>query len=229
LTDATGRLEEAMGYRFRDPELIDEALTHPSHTAESDGEVDYDRLEFLGDAVLQLAVTRFLFEAMPGSAEGEMTLVRAGVVAEPMLAEIARTWGVPQAVRLGKGETQTGGRDKDSILADVVEALIGAVYLESGFEDAEALVRRHWAEAIEERAAAPGGRDYKTRLQEVLVADGRTVRYQVTETGPQHAKEFTATVLADGEPLSVGEGTSKKRAEQDAARKALGHLVIRDR
>lgn len=228
MTDPLQRLEDSMGYDFREPALLEEALTHPSHTAESESEVDYDRLEFLGDAVLQLAVTRFLFDAMPDGGEGEMTLVRAGVVAEPMLAEIARAWGVPEAVRLGKGEGQTGGREKDSILADVVEALIGAVYLESGLDAAEALVRKHWAEAIQERAEAPGGRDYKTRLQEVLVADGHRVRYQVTDTGPQHAKEFTATVLADGEALATGNGTSKKRAEQDAARKALGHLASAD-
>jgi ribonuclease III len=228
MTDPRKRLEDAVGYRFVDGDLLDEALTHPSYTAEHEGVPDYDRLEFLGDAVLQLAVTRFLYEAMPQAAEGEMTLVRAGVVAEPLLAQIARTWRVPEAVRLGRGEELTGGREKDSILADVVEALIGVVYLESGFGAAESIVRRHWTEAIEERAETPGGRDYKTRLQEILVAGGRSIRYQVTDTGPQHAKEFTATVLSDGEALATGNGSSKKRAEQDAARKALRRLATRD-
>ena len=217
-------LEAAIGYVFQDPALLEEALTHPSHTAENEGVRDYDRLEFLGDAVLQLAVTRYLFEAMPEAAEGEMTLVRAAVVSEPALAEIGREWGVQVAVLLGKGEELTGGREKDSILSDVVEALIGVVYLESGLEAAEGVVRRHWAEAIDERAVSPGHRDYKTRLQEVLIAAGRDVRYAVTDTGPEHAKQFTATALANGEELATGTGSSKKRAEQEAARRALEQL-----
>ena len=225
MTDRIGQLEDAIGYRFRDTALLDEALTHPSYTAENEGDLDYDRLEFLGDAVLQLAVTRHLFEAMPAAPEGEMTLVRAAVVSEPMLAEIAKTWGVQDTVRLGKGEELTGGREKDSILSDVVEALIGVIYLEAGFAAAEEVVRRHWAEAIDERAVAPGLRDYKTRLQEVLIAAGRDVRYVVTDAGPQHAKEFTATAVSAGEELATGVGSSKKRAEQEAARLALEGLA----
>lgn len=224
MTDPTGRLEEALGYCFEDAALLEEALSHPSYTAENEDEVDYDRLEFLGDAVLQLAVTRYLFEAMPGRSEGEMTLVRAAVVSEPALAAVGRALGVADTVRLGKGEELTGGRDKDSILSDVVEALIGAVYLESGFEAAEAIVRRHWADAIDERAVAPGHRDYKTRLQEVLIAAGRDIRYVISATGPQHAKEFAATVLSGDEELATGTGSSKKRAEQQAARLALEEL-----
>ena len=228
MTDRIGELEAAIGYRFLDTALLDEALAHPSFTAENKGDLDYDRLEFLGDAVLQLAVTRYLFEAMPDAREGEMTLVRAAVVSEPLLAEIARTWGVQNAVRLGKGEELTGGREKDSILSDVVEALIGVIFVEAGFAAAEEVAHRHWALAIDERTVAPGERDYKTRLQEVLIASGRDVRYVVTDAGPQHAKEFTATVTSAGEELATGAGSSKKRAEQEAARQALDRLAERE-
>jgi ribonuclease-3 len=214
-------LEQAFGYRFADAQLLEEALTHPSFTAEHPGFADYDRLEFLGDAVLQLAVTRYLYTAMPVATEGDLTLVRAGVVSEPALAAIGRAWGVPHAIRLGRGEHLSGGREKDSIISDVVEALLGVVYLESGFAAAEEIVQRHWGPLIDERAAAPGHRDYKTRLQEVLVASGRDVDYLITDTGPQHAKVFTATAVSEGEELATGMGSSKKRAEQEAARVAL--------
>lgn len=204
--------------------MRDEALTHPSFAAEHAMASHYERLEFLGDAVLQMAVTRYVYAAMPGAPEGDMTLVRAGVVAEPALAAMGRAWGVPDAVRLGRGETLTGGRDKESIVSDVVEALLGAVYLEAGFAAAEEIVLRHWTDLIDDLTAAPGRRDYKTRLQEVLVAAGTDVSYIVTDTGPQHAKEFTATAVSVGEELATGHGSSKKRAEQDAARLALEKL-----
>lgn len=217
-------LEASIGYTFQDLALLDEALSHPSFTSENEGRPDYDRLEFLGDAVLQLAVTRYLFEAMPDAAEGEMTLVRADVVSELALAEIGKEWGVQDAVLLGRGEELTGGREKSSILSDVVEALIGVVYLEAGFGAAEELIRRHWSDAIDERAEAPGHLDYKTRLQEVMIAAGRDVRYVITDTGPEHAKEFTATAVSDGDELATGTGSSKKRAEQEAARQVLEQL-----
>ena len=232
MTDAgsqpIGELEQAIGYSFADAQLLDEALTHPSFAAEHPGFADYDRLEFLGDAVLQLAVTRYLYTAMPTASEGDLTLVRAGVVSEPALAVIGRAWGVPQAIRLGRGEDLSGGRDKDSIISDVVEALLGVVYLESGFAAAEEIVQQHWGPLIDERAAAPGHRDYKTRLQEVLVASGREVDYVITDTGPQHAKAFTATAVSEGEELATGMGSSKKRAEQEAARVALERLASVD-
>ena len=219
--DPIAAVEEAMGYRFQDPAMRDEALTHPSFAAEHGMAPNYERLEFLGDAVLQMAVTRYVYNAMPGAPEGDMTLVRAGVVAEPALAAMGRAWGVPDAVRLGRGETLTGGRDKESIVSDVVESLLGAVYLEAGFAAAEEIGRRRGGELIDELTTAPGSRDYKTRLQEVLVAAGTDVSYVVTDTGPQHAKEFTATAVSGGEELATGHGSSKKRAEQNAARLAL--------
>lgn len=218
-------LEQALGYRFESEAMLAEALTHPSFTAEHSGSTDYDRLEFLGDSVLQLAVTRYLYSAMPEASEGEMTLLRAGVVSEPALAAIGKEWGVPDAVRFGRGEELSGGKDKDSIISDVVEALLGVVYLESGLAAAEEIIGRHWGPIIDERASAPGDRDYKTRLQEVLVASGRDVDYLISDTGPQHAKEFTAIVVSGGKELATGTGSSKKRAEQEAARLAIEHLA----
>lgn len=224
MTEPIVALEQAIGYRFESADLRDEALTHSSYTAEHEGAADYDRLEFLGDAVLQLAVTRYLYEAMPGASEGEMTLVRAGVVSEPTLATVGKAWGVSDAVRLGRGEELSGGRDKDSIVSDVVEALLGVIYLEGGLEAAEDVVVRHWGQLVEERAVAPGQRDYKTRLQEVLVAAGSDVEYVITDAGPQHSKEFTAIAISGDRELATGFGSSKKRAEQEAARRALERL-----
>jgi ribonuclease-3 len=141
---------------------------------------------------------------------------------------MGRAWGVPDAVRLGRGETLTGGRDKESIVSDVVESLLGAVYLDAGFAAAEEIVLRHWAELVDDLTAEPGRRDYKTRLQEVLVAEGTDVSYVVTDTGPEHAKEFTAIAVSAGEELATGHGSSKKRAEQNAARLALDKVQSPD-
>lgn len=218
---AVEHLATVFGFRLSDLDVLTTALTHPSYAAEHPRATDYQRLEFLGDAVLELAVTSFIHDEFPTATEGEMTLVRAGVVSEPTLASIAVDWGVPDLILLGRGEERSGGRHKESILSDVVESLLGAVFLEAGLEHVEQIVHAHWAPTIRERAGAPGGGDYKTRLQESLAADGKTVTYAVVEAGPQHAKEFTATVYVSGERLATGIGTSKKRAEQAAARRAL--------
>jgi len=218
---ASGHLAGVLGYRIVDDSLLTTALTHPSYASEHPGAGDYQRLEFLGDAVLELAVTRYLYDAFPDATEGEMTLMRASVVSETALAAVAERWGIPTLVRLGRGEEATGGREKHSILSDVVEALLAAVYLDAGFDRIELIVWEHWKPMIDERSGTPGRTDYKTRLQEVLVAAGRDVEYIVTAVGPQHARVFTAVVRSDGEDLAVGTGTSKKRAEQDAAKQAL--------
>ncbi len=223
--DVSESLELAFDYQIADETLFVTALTHGSFASEHPGASDYQRLEFLGDAVLEVAVTRYIYEHFPEATEGEMTVMRAGVVAEPALASIAREWGIPQMIRLGRGEESTGGRDKNSILSDVVESLLAAVYLDASIERVEQIIHKHWAPMITERAATRGGLDYKTRLQEALVADGRDVEYGVTETGPQHAREFTAVVQSAGDTLATGTGTSKKRAEQDAARLALEGLA----
>lgn len=222
---AAKHLEGVLGLRFNDLALLETALTHPSYASEHSRSSDYQRLEFLGDAVLELAVTHYIYQAYPDATEGEMTLLRAAVVSEPALGSIAEAWGVGEFMLLGRGEDLSGGRDKHSILSDVVEALLAAVLLDAGFDRAEQIVRDHWAAMIDERAGAPGHRDYKTRLQELLVASGRTVEYEVAEEGLQHAKQFTATVRASGKALATGTGTSKKRSEQDAARRALDGLA----
>lgn len=212
------------GYRITDLALLERALTHSSYASENSRSMDYQRLEFLGDAVLELAVTSFIYDEYPSATEGEMTLLRAAVVSEPALASIAESWGLPDQLLLGRGEELSGGRGKHSILSDVVESLLAAVYIDAGLRRANQIVRDHWAPMIHERAGTPGQRDFKTRLQERLVAAGRTIEYTVTETGPQHARHFAATVSSSGEDLASGTGTSKKRAEQDAAQKALALL-----
>ena len=217
-------IEAALGHRFLDPKLASLALTHRSYAAEHDLDVSYERLEFLGDAVLQLVVTRYLYDTYGDLAEGEMAKVRAAVVNQKTLAGIARDLGVGDHLLLGQGEEASGGRDKDSILADVVEALLGAIYLDGGYGPAEALVLRLWVPLINDRATAPGRLDYKTRLQEALAQRGVHPRYEINEAGPDHAKVFTAELWVNGELLGKGEGSSKKRAEQAAAKDAIGRI-----
>jgi ribonuclease-3 len=229
VADATlTALQTAVGYTFSDGDLLHLALTHRSHSSENDSVDSYERLEFLGDAVLQLAVTHYLYDEYPELPEGEMAKVRAAVVNERSLAQIARGWRLGEALLLGRGEELTGGREKESILSDVVESILGAVYLEGGFAAAKEVVLRHWMPLVDERAAAPGRRDYKTRLQERIAQSGARPRYEVDDTGPEHAKEFTAQVYIDDELLGTGTGTSKKRAEQAAARAAAEALGLGD-
>lgn len=222
---ALERLAAALGHEFGDRELFRTALVHRSHASEWGRDDSYERLEFLGDAVLQLAVTDYLYATYPGLAEGEMAKVRAAVVNERTLATIARLIGVTDAVMLGRGEELTGGRDKDSILSDVVESLLGALYLEAGYETTREIIVERWGPLIDDRAADPGRRDYKTRLQESLARQGLRPIYEVEESGPEHAKRFTARVLADGRVLGTGSGTSKKRAQQQAAEQAAALRV----
>jgi ribonuclease-3 len=224
VVSAANRLEQALGYQFRDRELLRLALVHRSLAAEVRSEASYERLEFLGDAVLQLAVTGYLYAEFPDLAEGEMAKVRAGVVDAGTLAALARKFEVGPELLLGHGEEITGGRCKDSILADVVEAIVGAVYVDAGFDRACDIVVRHWSELIDRRAASPGRHDYKTRLQERLARDAMRPRYEITESGPEHDKHFEAEVWAEDRMLGTGSGTSKKRAEQDAAHAATRHL-----
>lgn len=224
---AVAALETQLGHAFADRELLRKALMHRSYAGEAQLTISYERLEFLGDAVLQLSVTRYLFETFPDMTEGQMAKVRAAVVSENILAEIARTIGVGPAILLGRGEELTGGREKDSLLSDVVEALVGAVFVEGGLVVADEMIIRLWSPIIDRRAEAPGKRDYKTRLQEMLARNGQRPDYQVDERGPEHAKEFTARVLAGGEQLGEGMGSSKKRAEQAAAMAATAVLDAR--
>ena len=163
-------LEEQFGYTFSDPQLLKLALTHRSISSEDGSRHDNERLEFLGDAVLQLSITGYLYDTYPDLPEGNLAKIRAGLVSRPVLADVARSIGLSDHIELTLAEERTGGRDKDSIMADALEAVIGAVYLDSGLESATNLVLRLWGGRVEERARRPGLKDYKTRLQEVLAA-----------------------------------------------------------
>jgi ribonuclease-3 len=200
-------------------------VAHRSWCAESNGVESNERLEFLGDAVLGLVVTDHIFLTYPGLPEGELAKVRASLVNSAALAEVAAALDVGRALLLGKGEDASGGREKPSILADAMEALIGAVYLDGGWDAAARLVMGLLGERIEEAAAGPGGQDYKTRLQELAARRfDQLPRYEVHDDGPDHAKRFYARVLLGGRGWGVGTGRSKKQAEQAAAREAWAAL-----
>ncbi len=228
--DARSRdLDAALGFKFRDAQLIDRALAHRSYCAEHPDTLSNERLEFLGDAVLGLVVTDYMFGEYPEMPEGELAKLRASVVNSEVLADVAREVQLGASLLLGKGEEATGGRDKPSILADAMEAVIAAVYLDGGWDAARKLVLRVLAPRIIEGASGPGGHDYKTRLQELATQTfDQLPRYQVRHEGPDHSKRFFATVLLRGEPWGTGEGRSKKHAEQAAARVAWRYLRERE-
>ena len=220
-------LEGALGVRFRDQAIIERALAHRSYCAEHpDTAVSNERLEFLGDAVLGLVVTDYMFREYPDMPEGELAKLRASVVNSEVLADVAREIDLGDALLLGKGEDASGGRAKASILADAMEAVIAAAYLDGGWDVARGLVLRLLEARIIEGAAGPGGHDYKTRLQELAARRfDQLPRYQVRHEGPDHSRRFFATVLLRGEPWGTGEGRSKKQAEQGAARMAWRRLL----
>lgn len=217
-------LEARVGYTFEQPSLLELALTHRSVSSENPARKDNERLEFLGDAVLQLVVTDLLYENYPHLAEGQMAKVRAAVVSRSSLAEIAGVLALGTHIELSASEEATGGRGKDSILADAVEALIGAIYLDGGIGPVREMIVSLWADLVAERAKQPGVKDYKTRLQELTARQGLRPQYTVVGTGPDHDRRFAAQVAVDGVVYGSGEGRSKKQAEQEAARVALGVL-----
>ena len=221
-------LQAILGVRLG-PELAELALTHRSHAFEAGGLPSNERLEFLGDAVLGLVVAERLYRGLPADAEGRLAKIRAATVNTRSLAVVARRLGVGRHVRLGRGEERSGGRDKDSILADTVEALLGAVYLDAGMAAAATVVARLFGELLDEITTRRGSLDAKTTLQELLAASViGPPRYDVDARGPDHERRFTATVLVDGEVLGSGEGRSKKEAEQSAAAQALSRLEAGD-
>ena len=206
-------------------DLVERAVTHRSFAYENGGLPTNERLEFLGDSVLGLVVTEELFRRHPDLPEGQLAKLRAAVVNSRALAEVARDLDVGQYLRLGRGEEASGGRDKSSILADAVEALIGAVYIDCGTEPARELVLRLFGGLLEGSAQLGAGLDWKTSLQELAAGKSLGVpEYQVSESGPDHAKTFQATALVGGEPVGEGEGRSKKEAEQRAAERAWTRL-----
>lgn len=204
-----------------EPELLEQALTHRSYAYENGGLPTNERLEFLGDSVLGLVVTDALYRTHPELPEGQLAKLRAAVVNMRALADVARGLGIGADVRLGRGEESTGGRGKSSILGDTLEALLGAVYLDSGLDAAADLVHRLFDPLIEEAATLGAGLDWKTSLQELTATEALGVpEYTVTETGPDHEKVFDAVVILGGQAFGEGSGRSKKEAEQEAAASA---------
>ena len=208
------------------PELLELAFTHRSFAYENDTKETNERLEFLGDSVLGLIVTEELYLRYPDLDESRLSPLRSGIVNMRALADIARELNLGQYILLGKGEEVTNGRDKNSLLADALEALIGAIYLDCGFEAATIAVRALIKETLESAMAKGSGLDGKTALQELVATLGRgTLEYQITESGPDHDKNFVAIALVGGESISEGVGKSKREAEQSAARSAYEVLI----
>jgi ribonuclease III len=218
-------LRTNLGVPDLDGELLERALTHRSYAYENGGLPTNERLEFLGDSVLGVVVTETLFRTHPDLSEGRLAKLRAAVVNARALADVGRTLGLGEYVRLGRGEESTGGRDKASILSDTVEAVIGAVYIDGGFEVATEVVHRLFDPVIAAASKMGAGLDWKTSLQE-LAADASlgVPEYLIDESGPDHQKTFTARVRVGAEVYGSGSGRSKKEAEQQAAETAYAAI-----
>jgi ribonuclease-3 len=218
-------LDDALGVRFSHAGLREAALTHRSYAFERGQTVTNERLEFLGDSVLGIVVTDMAYRSYPDMPEGSLAKLRAAIVNMTALADVSRSLGLGGFILLGKGEEQSGGRDKASILADALEAVFGAVYLDRGLDVASELIERLFRPRMEAYARGEGDRDYKTILQELASQEIRSLpEYRLVDEGPDHEKEFTATVYLSGEPYGRGSGRSKKEAEQQAAREAFARL-----
>jgi len=221
-------LEERLGYTFRDKSLLQGAMIHSSYANEHRGAGLHsnERLEFLGDAVLGLVAGEHLYCTHPDAPEGDLTRMRAALVREESLYEVAQSLGLGEYLKLGRGEESGGGRERPSILADATESVFAAVYLDGGMEAARALIHRVLLNEDREAAVESRRRDYKTALQEVVQRQAdQVLRYElVGASGPDHARVFTACVTLNGKVVGLGNGRSKKEAEQDAARTALEQL-----
>ena len=224
-------LQEKLGYYFTDISLLEAALTHSSYANENkkSGMVSNERLEFLGDSVLGMTVAALIYNSKPELPEGRMTRHRAELVCEKSLATLAVKLGLGECILLGRGEEKGGGRERPSILADCVEAVLAAMYLDGGFEPVSRVISEHLASGA--NWSEPGNTDYKTALQEtVQEKPGQSLSYHVTdERGPDHLKFFTVEVRLSGNILAQGEGKSKKEAEQAAAKAALRELRVCNR
>ncbi len=208
-----------------DIELTELALTHRSYAYEHGGLPTNERLEFLGDSVLGIVITDSLYRDHPDLPEGRLAKLRASIVNMHALAGVGRNMELGQLLRVGRGEELTGGRDKASIVADAVEAVLGAVYLQHGLDTARAVVHRLFGNLLADAPGLGAGLDWKTSLQEIAAARGLGVpEYRVTEAGPDHAKTFEAAVLFSGASRGTGAGTTKKEAEQQAASEAFGAI-----
>lgn len=221
-------LEERIGYKFKNQAFLKQALTHSSFANEQkiNRIGNYERVEFLGDAVLELVSSEFLFKEHPNVPEGELTKLRASMVCEPALAFCANDLELKKFILLGRGEESTGGRNRDSIISDVMEAVIGAIYLDGGMEPAKAFISRFILSDLENKRLFY---DSKSNLQELIQGKlKKEFHYELLgESGPEHDKVFEVELFMEGECIGKGSGKSKKAAEQQAAYKAL--LLLRDR
>lgn len=218
-------IEKNIGYTFQNQDLLQKALTHTSYAYEHNQESN-EKLEFLGDSILEFVSSQYIYENYPKLKEGEMTKVRAAVVCEKSLYKIAKCHNFGESLWLGKSEQITGGKQRPAILADSVEAVIAAMYLDGGLEPAAKFIIDNLANEIEMATKNVGLKDYKTVLQEKLQEHGDVkIEYEITkETGPDHDKKFEAQVKYNGKILAKGEGKSKKEAHMQAAKKALENL-----
>ena len=216
------KLEKSIGYTFKDKNLLKKALTHTSFAYENKLESN-EKLEFLGDSILEYISSKYIYNNYKKLKEGEMTKVRAEVVCEDSLYKVAKSHNFSDFILVGKSEANSGGKLKPAILADSIEATIAAIYFDGGLEEAEKFIINNLKTAIEESTKHVGMKDHKTVLQEKLQVNGDVnIKYTVIkETGPDHDKTFTVKVEADGKELAIGEGRTKKMAEMDAAGNAL--------
>lgn len=217
-------LEAKLGYTFRDRSLLENALTHSSYANENKGTLgSNERLEFLGDSILGMVTADFLYRNHPGLPEGEMTRKRAALVCEESLVEVAAQLDLGAYLKLGKGEEAGGGRERPSIRADAIEAILAAIYLDGGLKEAGKVIHRFILDKEKEKGES---RDHKTTLQELVQREsGQVLTYRLTgESGPDHAKVFTMEVDLNGKTVGSGSGRSKKEAEQMAAKAAIEKL-----
>ena len=219
-------LENELGYEFKNKKLLQTALTHTSYAYERKTESN-EKLEFLGDSILEFVSSEYIYKKYPELKEGEMTKVRASVVCEKSLHEIAKMHNFSDFLKLGKSERISQKQVRPAIMADSVEAIIAAIFLDGGLEPAKKFIIKNLVDAIEVATKHIGQKDYKTVLQEILQKNGNVhIEYQIVkENGPDHDKNFTAQVKCNGKILALGNGKSKKLAEMEAARQALQNLV----
>lgn len=221
-------LENIIGYKFTHPEILERALTHSSYNREKNTKhMDNERLEFIGDGFLDAIIGYELFNRMKGVTEGRLTKTRALIVCEKALADIAREIGLGSFMYMGHGEDAGGGRRKDSILADCMEAVIGAIFLDGGYDEAAGFVVRFFKDTIDKAIAGKIFLDYKSEVQEILQSRGKTVNISYIidrEEGPAHSKTFFVHMECDGKAYGSGSGKSKKEAEQNAAKESLATL-----
>lgn len=223
-------LEKKLNIDIRDKDLLREAITHSSYANGKKNVKFNERLEFLGDSVLQLCISEFLFTNYTNKSEGELTKRRALIVCENSLYEIAKKWGLGKYIRMSKGEELTGGRERTSILADCVEAIIAAVYVDNGFEKAKKFIIDNFEDIIERAIMNKIILDYKTKLQEVMQQNGDVCieYFLLKHEGPPHRRKFYTQVSVDGKILGSGIGYSKKESEQSAAEEALKTLEVKN-